>query len=215
MPDSRPSSRGSRPGSKQGARREGRPQSAPEPPPPLPTHPLTLEFDFAIAAVPPPPPPEPAEGEEPPAEGEEPPRPPLEGTYFELALPAAEFGSEPAVYKLKHPLSGEGVEAENSIDLTIDDRLIRWIVEDVQGLLPLSLKKPSDEGGDDVEVCSLPVDVGPLIFGKQSVRAHFDAPPAAAPWPASPHRAARRPRRPRARCFPRPWPPSRPRAPSA
>ena len=187
MPDSRPSSRGSRPGSRgKNTPRGGRPESAVEPPPPLPTHPIELDFVFEVAALPLPPAPAPVveEGAEPPPEGEaaEPPKPPLEGTYFELVLPPAVGSNEKRKFKMSHPHTGETVSGrcKNSAEMTVDDEFIRWLVVDQQGKLPLVLKRTpteEEEGSEDfvAEICTLPVDVGALIFGKQMASTKFEA----------------------------------------
>ena len=53
----------------------------------------------------------------------------------------------------------------SSVSLTVDDGLIRWLVVDSQGMLPLTLKRsPTEEEAADEEfngdVCDLSVDVG-------------------------------------------------------
>ena len=182
MPDSRPSSRGSRPGSRgKNTPRAGRPESAPEPPPPLPTHELTLSFDFDLTPAPLPPPPEPEEGAEPPPEGEEaePPKPPLEDTFFELTLPPPPSSGNPRTFKLKHPHSGETLTKtlKSEVVVTVDDSLIRWLVVEAQGMLPLTLKRSPPEDADEEwngDICEVAVDVGALIFGKQHVKLKYE-----------------------------------------
>lgn len=173
---------------------------------PLVEHRVTLDFSFEFEL---PDPPVAAEGET--AEGAAPaPATPagLEGTFFELTLPAEPVeGEEEAgitVLRIAHPLtavapppaeepppprpsSGKGKKGapvveeapppplSPSAELLITPRLVRWLVEDQQGVLPLSLRRPA--GGETVEVFALPVDVCGLLFGKQSVRLSCE------PWP--------------------------------
>jgi len=113
-----------------------------EPPPPLQPHTLKLNFDFEVVEQPLPEPPLApplAEGEPPPP----PPPPPLRmgGTYFAFAIPSLE-GAEPTTYNLAHPLSGETVAGMlSSVQLSISEALIRWLVDESQGFLPLVLRR--------------------------------------------------------------------------
>jgi CDP-diglyceride synthetase len=51
--------------------------------------------------------------------------------------------------------------------LSISEALIRWLVDESQGFLPLVLRRRGLDaaGADDVNVCNLPIDVGALLFG--------------------------------------------------
>ena len=185
MPDSRPSSRGGRPDSKGGKRsppRTPRPESAPEPPPPLPTHPLSFSFSFELV-------PSPVAEPEPAAEGEEaaaPPKPPLEGTYFVLTLPDLNEGaSSPRTteHVMKHSLSdAEGGAVEPcAVEVTVSHAFVRWLVEEAQGALPLTLRKTGVDGAADSTVAVLPLDVCSIIFGKQRATARWEADGASTP----------------------------------
>ena len=185
MPDSRPSSRGGRPDSKGGKRsppRTPRPESAPEPPPPLPTHPLTFSFSFELVPHPVAEPTPPAEGEEPPP----PPKPPLEGTYFVLTLPELnETGATPrnTEHVMKHSLSDAegGSEEACTVEVTVSHIFVRWLVEEAQGALPLTLRKTGVDGAADSTVALLPLDLCSIIFGKQRATARWEADAASAP----------------------------------
>lgn len=185
MPGSRPGSKGSKRDSRPNSRDRATPRDAepdPDPEAPLPTHPLTLSFSFDMAEVTEPLPEPPGEGEEPPAEEEEkPPWQPLAGTYFSFTLPA-EAGTtaegEPVTFDLAHPLSGEGAPEASSAELVVSEALIRWLVVEAQGHLPLVLRRRGVDGAEDADVCPLPMDLGPLIFrkdGKDSASARFRA----------------------------------------
>ncbi|KOO26167.1 flagellar associated protein [Chrysochromulina tobinii] len=99
------------------------------------------------------------------------------GTYFAFAIPSLE-GAEPTTYNLAHPLSGETVAGMlSSVQLSISEALIRWLVDESQGFLPLVLRRRGLDaaGADDVNVCNLPIDVGALLFGRQSAVVRFEA----------------------------------------
>ena len=61
--------------------------------------------------------------------------------------------------------------------VTVDDSLIRWLVVEAQGMLPLTLKRSPPEDADEEwngDICEVAVDVGALIFGKQHVKLKYE-----------------------------------------
>ena len=137
---------------------------------------MNLEFNFDMVAVPVPAAAAAVEGEEePPA-----PPPPLLGTYFTMALPSfKDDGSSsprPNKHELRHPLSdADGEPASCTVELTVSDAFIRWLVVEQQGALPLVLMQKGADGDSDSAVCELPVDVSALLFGKQRASAQWAA----------------------------------------
>ena len=80
---------------------------------------------------------------------------------------------------LKHPHSGETLTKtlKSEVVVTVDDSLIRWLVVEAQGMLPLTLKRSPPEDADEEwngDICEVAVDVGALIFGKQHVKLKYE-----------------------------------------
>ena len=138
-------------------------------------HVATLVFTFELADLPPPSPPPAVEGEAPP-EPEE--IPTLAGTHFVLRVPTGEpapADDQPpptTSFELAHPLSGDGAPESSSAELTVDEALVRWLAVERQGVVALALCRREAEGPR--ELCELPLDLAPLIFGRTTASARFE-----------------------------------------
>ena len=67
------------------------------------------------------------------------------------------------------------------MEVTVSHVFVRWLVEEAQGALPLTLRKTGVDGAADSTVALLPLDLCSIIFGKQRATARWEADAASAP----------------------------------
>jgi hypothetical protein len=139
------------------------------PPPEPPSHCAELTFKFNLERAPPPPPRTPVEDAT--QQTEDVPTPTVDNTFFVLRVGEAD---QAQVFELAHPHSGAAATSCTA-KFAVTESMVRWLAEQRQGLVTMSLCRRADESAEPQAVFGVPLDIAPLLFGWPRVEASFNS----------------------------------------